>query len=121
MSDIFSTLANNYISVGGTVPSKSKYVAVDPAKYEGTWTGKYGDNKKFSITISNVDGFRAKVRYQSDGAPQYSQVLIKDSAFRIGDSKFVLTGDKKALVATVSTDPYTGQSAVKKAYATQST
>ena len=31
-------------------PSKTKYVAVDPKLYEGSWTGKYANNKSFTIT-----------------------------------------------------------------------
>jgi hypothetical protein len=67
MADVMSIIAANYKTVGMTVPSKTPYVAVDPALYEGNWTGKYADNKMFKITVSNVTGFRAKVQYQSDG------------------------------------------------------
>ena len=51
-----------------SAPSKTKYVAVDPTLYQGTWTGKYANNKTFTITITDVSGFHAKVQYQSDGA-----------------------------------------------------
>lgn len=121
MADILSIISSNYVTVGGmTTPSNTKYVNVDPKQYEGTWTGAYGDNTKFTVNVSQVDGFKAKVRYQSGSTVNYSQVLIKDSSFRIGDSKFSLTGTGQALVATVVTDPYTGTSTLKKAYATQS-
>ena len=121
MADVLNILSSNYLTVGGmTNYSSGKYVNVDPKQYEGTWSGTYGDNKKFTIGISQIDGFKAKVRYESAGTVNYSQVLIKDSAFRIGDSKFTLMSGGKALVATVVTDPYTGTSALKKAYATQS-
>ena len=45
MADVFSILSANYKTVGLTVPSKTPYVAVDPALYQGNWTGKYADNK----------------------------------------------------------------------------
>src|SRR5467141_2909151 len=98
MADIMSILSANYKAVGLTVPSKTPYVAVDPALYEGSWTGKYADNKSFTITVSNVTGFRAKVQYQSAGTNKYQDVLIKDSSFRIGDTKFTLTANGKALL-----------------------
>ena len=47
-------------------------------------------------------------------------VLIKDSSFRIGDSKFVLQGTGSALINTAVTDPYTGNVSLQKAYATLS-
>ena len=83
-------------------------MAVDPALYEGDWTGKYADNKTFKISVSNVTGFRAKVQYQSGGTNKYAEVLIKDNAFRIGDTKFTLTKNGKAQIKNVVTDPATG-------------
>ena len=120
MADIFSTIAANYKTVGLTVPSKTAYVAVDPALYSGDWTGKYADNKTFTITVSNVTGFRAKVQYQSGGTNKYQEVLIKDSSFRIGDTKFTLTKTGKAQIKNVITDPATGGTLLDTAYATQS-
>ena len=67
-----------------------------PALYEGTWTGKYADNKAFKISVTNVTGFRAKVQYQSGGTNKYQDVLIKDQSFRIGDTKFTLTQDRQS-------------------------
>ena len=66
-----------------------------PTLYEGSWTGKYADNKTFKITISNVTGFRAKVQYQSGGTNKFQEVLIKDNSFRIGDTKFTLTAHRQ--------------------------
>ena len=54
--------------------------------------GKYGNGQSFDVSISNVDGFRAKVKYQSGSTVKYQDVLIKDSSFRIGDSKFMVIG-----------------------------
>lgn len=118
MADMLATIAANYKAVGLTVPSKTAYVAVDPAQYSGDWTGKYANNKTFKITVSNVEGFRAKVHYQSDGTSKYQDVLIKDKTFRVGDTKFTLTGRKTALVKNVVTDPSSGQTYLDQAYAT---
>ena len=72
MADMMSILAANYKTVGTTVPTKTPYVAVDPALYEGSWSGKYANQKTFKITVSNVIGFRAKVQYQSERHQQIS-------------------------------------------------
>jgi hypothetical protein len=95
-------------------------VPVDPTLYQGDWTGKYADNKSFKISVSNITGFRAKVQYQSGGTNKYADVLIKDSAFRIGDTKFTLTATGKAQINNVVTDPATGSTYMDTAFATQS-
>lgn len=118
MADILATIAANYKTVGTNIPSKTPYVAVDPALYSGDWTGKYANRKTFKITVSNVTGFRAKVHYQSDGTSKYQDVLIKDNSFRIGDTKFQLTGRKTALIKNVVTDPSSGSTYLDQAYAT---
>jgi hypothetical protein len=119
---MFSILANNYLSVGSSnTYSKSKYVAVDPTSYQGTWTGKYPSGKAFAVTITNVTGFRAQVKYQSAGTVNYQQVLIKDSSFRIGDSKFTLTAAGKATIKTAITDPVTNAISAVSGYATLQT
>jgi len=120
MADLMSLLSANYKSAGLAVPSKTKYVAVDPKLYQGSWTGKYANNKTFTITVANVSGFHAKVHYQSDGTSKYQDVLIKDQSFRIGDSKFTLTKAGTALIKNVVTDPATGSTYLDQAYATQS-
>ena len=127
MADMMSILSSNYLTVGSTISStsNSKYVAVDPDAYQGTWTGKYGNGKSFSVQISNVNGFRAKVKYQSGSTVNYGDVLIKDAAFRIGDSKFNLataatsTAAGTAVMSTVITVPVTGGTSLMRAYATQ--
>jgi hypothetical protein len=120
MADVMSILAAAYKSSSlSSTTSKTKYVAVDPTLYEGTWTGKYANNKSFTVSVSNVDGFRAKVRYQSDGTSKYQDVLIKDSAFRVGDTKFTLTGNGKAQVKNVVTDAASGETYLDTAYATR--
>ena len=120
MADMLATIAANYKTVGLTVPSKTPYVAVDPALYSGDWTGKYANNKTFKVSISNVTGFRAKVQYQSAGTNKYQDVLIKDSSFRVGDTKFTLTATGKAQINNVVTDPSTGATYMDTAFATQS-
>ena len=118
MADLMSILSANYKTVGLTVPSKTPYVAVDPALYQGNWTGKYANNKTFKITISDVTGFRAKVQYQSGGTNKFQDVLIKDQSFRVGDTKFTLTSTGKAQIKNVVTDPVSGQTYLDTAYAT---
>ena len=121
MSDVMSILSSNFLTVGGSTNySTSKYVAVDPKAYEGTWAGTYSTNKKFTVQVSDVAGFRAKVKYQSGSTVNYQDVLIKDQAFRIGDSKFTLTATGKAQIKTVVTDPVTGATNLLTAYARQS-
>lgn len=120
MGDILSTLSSNYLTVGSNpTVAGSKYVNVDPATFQGTWTGKYAKGTTFTVTISNVTGFRAKVKYQSGPTVKYQDVLIKDSAFRIGDSKFTLTRAGKAQIKTVMTDPASGAQSLETAYASQ--
>jgi hypothetical protein len=117
MADVLNILASNYKTVGLTVPSKTPYVAVDPKLYEGDWTGKYPDNKTFKISVSNVTGFRAKVQYQSGSTNKFADVLIKDNAFRIGDTKFKLTKIGTAEIKNVIQDPSTGATLLDTAYA----
>jgi hypothetical protein len=120
MADLLSILSANYKAVGLTVPSNTPYVAVDPSLYEGSWTGKYPDQKTFKITVSNVTGFRAKVQYQSGGTNKFQEVLIKDNAFRVGDTKFTLTDRNTALIKNVVSDPASGQTFLDQAYAMRS-
>jgi hypothetical protein len=119
MSDIYSVLQNAYATAPLT-PTNVRYTPVDPKSYEGTWTGTYSNNQKFEFTISNVNGFRAQVRYQSGRTVQYQQVLIGGSSFRIGNTKFLLTGNGKATVGNAVTDPVTGNTSLVKGSATQS-
>jgi hypothetical protein len=118
MSDIFTILSNSYKTAPTPSSSSVKYVSVDPTLYNGTWNGVYSTGEKFSFTISDVKGFRAKVKYQSGTGPiQFQDVLIKDNSFRIGDSKFLLKKVGHAQVKTVVTNPATGASALNTAYA----
>jgi hypothetical protein len=122
MTDIASILSAAYKAAGSStaIPSKTKYVAVDPTLYQGTWSGTYADKKTFKITVTNVSGFRAQVRYQSDGTSKYQSVLIKDNSFRVGDTKLTLTKIGTAQVKNVITDPATGSTYLDTAVATLS-
>lgn len=123
MADIYSILQSNYVSAGsnitGLAGSKTPYVAVDAKSYEGTWNGAYADGTKYTVQVSNVVGFRAKVRYQSGSTLTYQDVLIKDSAFKFGNSKFTLAGAGKAQIKTVLTNAATGAQSLETSYATQ--
>jgi hypothetical protein len=121
VADVMSILSSAYKSnVLNAAPSRTKYVAVDPTLYEGNWTGKYANNKTFNITVSNVTGFRAKVKYESDSTVKYQDVLIRDKSFRVGDTKFTLTSTGKAQIKNVVTDPATGSTYLDTATAAQS-
>jgi len=120
MAHVMGIISADYKARGAATPSRTKYVAVDPALYQGKWTGTYADKKTFTITVTNVSGFRAQVKYESGGAIKNSAVLIKDNSFRIGDTKFAWAKPGTALVKTVVTDPATGSTYLDTAAATQS-
>jgi hypothetical protein len=137
MADIMSILQSSYTTSALSTPSNTPYTNVDPASYQGTWEGTYSNNQKFQISVSQVNGFRAQVKYQSGTTVQYQSVLIKDSSFRIGDTKFSLTKAQTpataatdtnpatdaqggtASIRTVITDPATGSTSLITATATQ--
>ena len=118
MADIMSILSSSYTTAVPT--TTGKYVAVDPDKFKGSWEGTYANKKTFKIDVLQVDGFRAQVKYSSAGTVKYQQVLIKDNAFRIGDTKFQVTADNKATIKNAVTDPVTGSTYLDTAYAKRS-
>jgi len=118
---MFSTLSASYASAGAANLSRTPYVAVDPKVYEGTWSGKYSTNESFKFTISNVNGFRAKVKYQSGATVKYQDVLIKDNSFKIDSSKFTVTKIGTAQIRTIVTDPVTGSAVLNTAFAKKGT
>jgi hypothetical protein len=120
MSDIMSVLSSAYATAPLTPTSNKPYTNVDPTSYQGTWQGTYSNNQKFEFTISQVNGFRAQVKYQSGSTAQYQQVLIRDSSFRIGNTKFSLTATGKAQIGNAVTDPVTGNTSLVTGNATQS-
>ncbi|MBR0753168.1 hypothetical protein JQ604_13335 [Bradyrhizobium jicamae] len=121
MGDIMSILQNSYTSASLSTPSSTPYVNVDPASYQGSWDGTYSNGQTFKFSISDVNGFRAQVKYQSGSTTQYQQVLIKDNSFRIGDTKFILQGQGSAQVRNVISDPATGATTLIGGTATQET
>lgn len=120
MADMMSILQTSYKAAGLSTPSRTKYVAVDPTLYQGNWTGTYANRKTFTLTVSQVNGFRAQVKYQSDSTVKYQNVLIKDQSFRIGDTKFTLTNAGTAQIKNVVTDPATGSTYLDTAVAGKS-
>jgi hypothetical protein len=110
MSDIMSILSSAYTTAPLSQPSSKPYTNVDPASYQGTWTGTYSNNQKFEFTISQVNGFHAQVKYQSGSTVSYQNVLINSGSFRIGDSKFTLS--KPITPATAATPNQPGTPAV---------
>ncbi|MGO3929272.1 hypothetical protein NP284_13285 [Rhodopseudomonas pseudopalustris] len=112
MADIMSTLSTGYARAGLNTGSSKPYTNVDPTAYEGKWEGSYNNTKKFKFTISQVSGFRAQVKYESEGTIKFQSVLIRDNSFRVGDSKFILTGNNKATIRTAVTDPVTNQTSL---------
>jgi hypothetical protein len=117
MADVMSILSAAYKT---NVPvTAGKYVNVDATQYQGSWEGKYANGKAFKIDVSQISGFRAQVKYSSAGTFKYQQVLIKDSSFRVGDTKFLLTGDNKATIKNVVTDPVNGSTYLDTAFATR--
>lgn len=121
MADILSVLANGYASAATMTRSPTPYKNVDAASYVGSWEGVYADNQKFKIDVSNVNGFRAQVRFQSGSTLKYETVLIKDNSFKIADSKFTLIRDNRAQIKTVVVDPASGQTMLNTAYADRKT
>ena len=73
------------------------------------------NNQSFTIQVSNVSGFRAKAKYQSGAIVKYQDVLIKDNAFRVADTKFTLKRAGVAEIKTVMTNAATGASTLETA------
>jgi hypothetical protein len=110
MSSIISILQSSYAaSPQSLISPGDKFAAVDPTKYQGTWTGKDYKNQPVTISITKVSGYRASVTFQSSSGLQFQRALITTKGtFRIGDSQFTLTGDGTAQINTIVTDPNTG-------------
>jgi hypothetical protein len=110
MADIMSILQSSYTSANQSLISPGdKFANVDPTQYQGTWTGKDYKNQPVTIKITNVTGYRANVTLQSSSGLQFQRALITtQGTFRIGNSKFTLTGDGAAQINTIVTDPTSG-------------
>jgi hypothetical protein len=111
MSSIMSVLQSSYSTSASSslISPGDKFTAVDPTKYQGSWTGKDYKNQPVTVSITKVRGYRANVTLQTSAGLQYQQALITTKGtFRIGDSQFALTGTGAAKVTTIVTDPTTG-------------
>jgi hypothetical protein len=120
-SGIFNALASaNAAQPQSSIPHGSKFAKVDPTLWQGTWTGKDSFGKPVTLTISNVSGYRASVRFQTaDTGLQTGRVYINtNSVFRIGASQMQLTSWRKMTISTVITDPTTGNQSMETDYVT---
>jgi hypothetical protein len=119
--NIFTALQSAYTAPAqGSIPPGSKFANVDPAQWQGTWTTTDSKGKPVTLTISNVSGYRATVRFQSaDSGLQVGRVLINtNNVFRVGDSQMQLTGPGKLTISTVITDSTTGNQSIETDHAT---
>lgn len=120
-TNIFSILQSAYQpATQVSIPPGSKFANVDPTLYQGTWTAKDSNGKAVTLTISNVQGYRANVRFQSaDGGLQTGRIYINtNGVFRIGNSQMQVTSAGKMTINTVITDPTTGNKSMETDYAT---
>jgi hypothetical protein len=110
MTDIMSILQSSYAaSPQSLISPGSKFANVDPTQWQGTWTGTDVNHQPFTFSITKVSGYRANVTFQSAAGLQFQRAFITTkNTFRIGDSSFALTGDGKARLTTIVTDPTTG-------------
>jgi hypothetical protein len=121
MADMFSILASSYkVQPQASIPPGSKFANVDPTKWQGTWTAKDTSNKPVTLTIMNVSGYRATVRFETQtGGLKVGRVYINtNGVFRIGDSQMQMTGAGKMTISTVITDASTGNQRLETNYAT---
>jgi hypothetical protein len=111
MSSIMSVLQSAYSTAAAPslISPGDKFAKVDPTQYQGSWTGKDYKNQPVTVSITKVQGYRANVTLQTSAGLQYQQAFITTKGtFRIGDSKFQLTGTGAANITTIVTDPTTG-------------
>jgi hypothetical protein len=122
MADIMSILSSSYSAAApqSMISPGDKFAKVDPTKYEGTWTGKDYSNQPFTISITKVSGYRANVTFESAAGLQFQKAFITTKGtFRIGNSKFTLTGNGVGKINTIVTDPTTGTQTNQQAVATR--
>ena len=116
MGDIMSILQSAYAAPAQSlIPTGAKFANVDPTQWKGTWTGVDSNKKPITVTISNVSGYRANVRFESaDSGLQTQRVFITTkNLFRIGTSQMQVTGAGKMTISTVITDPTTGNQSME--------
>ena len=120
-ANIFSALQSAYTTpTQASIPPGSKFANVDPTQWQGTWTAKDSNGKPVTLTISNVSGYRATVRFtNAESGLQVGRVMINtNGVFRIGNSQMQLAGTGKMTISTVITDPTTGNESMETDYAT---
>ena len=120
-TNIFSILQSSYTTTTqASIPPGSKFAKVDPTQWQGTWTAKDSNGKPITLTISNVSGYRANVRFTTAASGlQTGRVYINtNGVFRIGNSQMQLTGTGKLTISTVNTDSTTGNQWVETDHAT---
>jgi hypothetical protein len=120
-TNIFSILQSSYQpATQVSIPPGSKFTPVNPTTFQGTWTGTDSNGKPVTLAISNINGYRANVRFQSaDGGLQTGRVYINTNGiFRIGDSQMQLTAAGKMTISTVITDPTTGNQSMETDHVT---
>ena len=120
-TNIFSILQSSYTApTQASIPPGSKFANVDPTQWQGTWSTKDSNGKPVTVTISNVSGYRANVRFQSaDGGLQTGRVMINtNNVFRIGNSQMQLVGAGKLTISSVITDATTGNESIETDHAT---
>ena len=120
-SNIFSALQSAYTAPTQlSIPPGSKFAKVDPTQWQGTWTAKDSNGKPVTLTISNVSGYRATVRFtNAESGLQTGRVMINtNGVFRIGNSQMQLAGTGKMTISTVITDATTGKESMETDHAT---
>jgi hypothetical protein len=125
LSSIMSILSSGYAAGSQSqslIPTGAKFANVNPTQYQGKWTGKDPQGQPFTMSITDVKGYRANVVYQSASGLQSARVFITtNNSFRVGDSSFTLTGTGKANISTVITDPTSGNQTIQTSAATLDT
>ena len=121
ISSLFSALQSGYTApTQASIPPGSKFAKVDPTKWQGTWTATDSKGKPVTLSISNVSGYRATVRFTNSASGlQVGRVLINTNGiFRIGNSQMQLTSAGKMTISTVITDATTGNQTLETDHAT---
>jgi hypothetical protein len=122
MGDIMSILQSSYAAPSQSlVPTGAKFANVDPTQWQGTWSGVDSNNKPVTLTISNISGYRANVRFETaDSGLQTQRVFITTkNLFRIGTSQVQITAPGKITISTIITDPTTGNQSIETDHVTQ--
>jgi hypothetical protein len=121
ISNLFSALQSGYTAPSQpSIPPGSKFAKVNPTSWQGTWTATDSKGKPVTLTISNVSGYRATVRFTNSASGlQVGRVMINTNGiFRIGNSQMQLTGTGKMTISTVITDSTTGNQSMETDHAT---